>query len=244
MAKATKELKRIAKFLNYVMVLRPDEFGIIPDRNGYYKLKELLKALSEDPQGKTIRKGTLLEIHLSVPDRPLEIEGNLIRPRDYRKIPSMVIETDLPKLLYTAIRKRAWPHVAEKGIGNPSQPPVVLTMDNSLALRIGRRKDPEPVLLTVNTSQATNLGVTFKRFGKFLFIAEQVPKGCFTGPRIEKPKPTKTRETPKEPKVSKTAGSFSVNPEALENIPKHGARPAKRRKDPEWKRHRRKSRKR
>ena len=38
-------LKPLAKFLAYILGNRPDEFGLVPDPDGYVKIKALLKVL-------------------------------------------------------------------------------------------------------------------------------------------------------------------------------------------------------
>lgn len=244
MMHSLKELKKTAKFIGYVLCVRPDEFGLIPDRDGSYRLKELLQALHEDPQGRTIRKGRLNEMALSLPDPPFEINAGLIRPRGPAQPPCLVREVKPPKLLYTAVRRRAYPHVSKKGIPKGPHGRIVLCRDRDLAIRIGRRKDPEPVLLTVNTAQAQKLGVSFMRFGNLIYVADDIPKQCFTGPPVPKQKTgRRTEATAKQQKPAESAGSFIIAPEQLEEHRKH-AKSIRRKKDPDWKRHRRKTRKR
>ncbi len=244
MSRGLKELKKSAKFLHYVLTISPDEFGLIPDQNGYYRLKELLQALQEDPHGKKIRKGRLNEISMSLSDPPFEISSNLVRPRDASRLPSLAKELNPPKLLYTAVRRRAYPHVSAKGLTQGAQPGIVLSADKDLALRIGRRKDPQPVLLTVNTAQARKLDTTFQRFGKLLFVADKIPPGCFSGPPLPKHKPGKPAGAAAKPKrPAEAAGSFLLDTEHLEKKQQY-LKSTGRRKDPEWKRYRRKARKR
>jgi len=40
--------QNLAKMLAYVLGRRPDEFGLIPDAEGFVRIKDLLKALHEE----------------------------------------------------------------------------------------------------------------------------------------------------------------------------------------------------
>ena len=40
--------KQLAKFFNYVLGRRPDEFGLVTDKEGFVKIKELIKATNEE----------------------------------------------------------------------------------------------------------------------------------------------------------------------------------------------------
>ena len=37
--------KQLAKLIDYILSRRPDEFGLVPDKDGYVKIKDLLKAV-------------------------------------------------------------------------------------------------------------------------------------------------------------------------------------------------------
>ncbi len=241
MSRALKELKKTAKFIHYVLAVRPDQFGLLPDSQGFYKLKTFFQAMAQDPLGKKIRPALLRQMALSLDDVPFQLRNDLIRPRNTRDLPAWSQATELPKLLYTTVRRRAHAHVVDKGIGGQ----IILCADKEFALKLGRRKDQSPVLLTVNTDQATRLGVSFKRFGKLLYVADHIPTGCFTGPRVAtRPAPGRNKSGQGQGKKPKTAGSFLVDPAAISNATTGKPRLSKRDKGPAWKRLRRKSRKR
>ncbi len=45
--------QQLAKFISYILARRPDEFGLVPDPNGFVKIKDLLKAI-----GGVLTRGT------------------------------------------------------------------------------------------------------------------------------------------------------------------------------------------
>lgn len=206
--------QNLAKMLAYMLGRRPDEFGLVPDADGFVKTKELLKALHEEDGWGYVNESHLREVHLTVPDPPVELEADRIRA--HRRDPFLAESAPErpPKLLYAAVRRRAYPHVHANGVDPSSHPQVVLTRQREHAERLGRRIDPDPVILTVNVRAAEDQGVTFARFGEHLFLADHIPAGCFGGPplpahpseAVRKPRPADPRPVPPT-----TAGSFAID---------------------------------
>jgi putative RNA 2'-phosphotransferase len=175
--------------LVYVLGRRPDEFGLLPDADGFVRIKDLLKALHEEEGWGYVNLTHLNEVLLSVPGTGLEIRENGIRFVDFDRSALEPAGLELPKLLYACIRRRAYPHVHVEGIHPSSHPRVVLATERALAERLGRRIDPDPVILTVNVRSAAEAGVAFDPSGEGLFLADHIPAGCFSGPPVPKEKP-------------------------------------------------------
>ena len=136
-----KSPKRLAKLLDYILGRRPDEFGLVTDSDGYIKIKELLKALSEEEGLSYVRRAHLDEILLTLPDSSFEISDNSIRSKFRDQLPQLTYVQNPPKLLYTCVRRKAYPHVAEKGIQPTGFSRVILSSSLVMAERLGRRID-------------------------------------------------------------------------------------------------------
>lgn len=133
-----QQLQPFSRILAYILERHPDEFGLIPDKDGFVTIKELLKAFSETDGWRHIRRSHFNELLLVDPDPPVEIKENRIRAKNRDQLPAARPCTDLPRLLYTAIRKKAYPAVKEKGLRATKQSPVVCTADPEAAERLGR----------------------------------------------------------------------------------------------------------
>jgi len=179
-------IRKFAKFLTYVLERSPDEFGLVPNTDGYIKIKELLKAIHEEEGWRHIRQGDIQELQYSMSSPPFEIKDMLIRAknRDHVRMPTPCV--DPPKLLYTCVRSKAHSVVFEKGIRPTKHRKVLLASDTEMALRIGRRTDASPVLLTVQVAKVLENGITFDQVGETLYLAKTIPPGCFTGPPLPK----------------------------------------------------------
>lgn len=239
-----KDPKRLVKFLFYILGHRPDEFGLVPDKHGYVKVKELLKAIHDDADWRFFRKSNLDEILYSVPHPPIEQKDNLIRAKDRAQLAGRTSITNPPKILYTCVRRKAYPFVLENGIAPMGRQHVVLSSNQELAGRIGKRIDTQPVLLTVNVENAMNRGILVLQSGEDLFLTRHIPVGCFSGPSPPKQKaePAKREILPLKERDS-TPGSFfpdlADNREKKQRTKKKG-----RKKEIAWKEERRRMQKR
>jgi putative RNA 2'-phosphotransferase len=206
-----RSAKQLAKFIDYILSRRPDEFGLVADADGFFKIKELIKALNEEEGFRYVRRSHLDEILITLPDPSFEITDKLIRSKARDRLPQRSVAMDTPKLLYTCVRQKAYPHVSNKGIRPTGYSHIVLSSDIDMAERIGKRFDQEPVVLHVNVQQSEIQGVVFLRAGEALYLADYIPEGCFSGPALPKEKPV-----PKQPKKASvspgqpTAGTFFI----------------------------------
>lgn len=180
--------------LTYVLGYRPDEFGLVPDENGFVPFKEMLKALHEEGW-RHIRKSHINELLLSEERQKFDVSHEMIRSRERHWHLNGEAEISLPGLVYAPVRKKAHVSAFEKGIRASGRPYVVLSSDREMALRIGRRRDSEPVLLEVSTGALQKRGTELIAFGS-LFLCSEISPECITGPR-----PSKDLLEPKEKKA-------------------------------------------
>ncbi len=206
-----KSPKQLSKFISYVLGRRPGEFGLVPDDNGYIKIKEFLRAIGEEEGFKYVRKSHINEILVSLPSPPIEVNSNYIRAKLRDKLPNRFQTQNPPKLLYTCVRRKTYPVMMTKGIFPVGFNQVILSSMPDMAERIGKRRDSSPVLLIVQTQKAMAHGTIFYEADKPLFLAESIPIDCFTGPPLSQQKTPGTKlVTPEKPVSPKLPGSFIV----------------------------------
>lgn len=210
----SKNVKQIEKFLFYVLGKRPDEFGILLDIDGFIKITDLARAISEEDGYRFIRDSHIREVLISSNESLFETSDDKIRAIDRSGIEKF--ENIIPKLLYYGAKKRTYGHILEKGIypdhGNRH---IALSSDQSMALRIGKRKDNHPVIVTVPTTISINEGVDLNRVGEYIYVSRHIPASCILGPPLEKiigiqTKKEPPKSTPKPEMFS--PGSFSMKP--------------------------------
>ena len=170
----------------YMLGHRPDEFGLVPDKDGFIKLKELLQAIHEEEGWRHVGQGHIREVLLSKERALFEADEKRIRTCDRRWESDLGHPRyDLPKLLFHPIRSRAHPHVMERGLNAIQGEHFALTSSREMARRIGLRKDQKPVILEISVDQARRTGTDFFTFGK-LFLTEKIPSNAILGPPVSR----------------------------------------------------------
>ena len=206
-----RSLEQLAKFISYILGHNPAEFGLVPDPDGFVKIKDFLKAVSEEEGLKHVRRSNINEILITLPNPPVEIRGNNIRAKPRHAMPKKIPAQNLPKLLYTCVRRKAHPSVLENGIRPMGFSHVILSSEPEMAERMGKRRDPMPVQLVVQTEISLDKGITFYEAGETLYLAESIQPGCFTGPPLPKQKELVTKsDALDEPALDRMPGSFML----------------------------------
>jgi putative RNA 2'-phosphotransferase len=177
----------LAKMLSYVLGRRPDEFGLVPDAEGFVSIKEVLQALHEEPGWTYVRHGHIQEVMVGKERQTFEQIHDRLRAvnRSWSWSASPQIPNILPKRLLAPIRRRAHPVVMDRGLKSTAETCLVLSEDREMALRIGLRRDHEPILIEVLAVRAAEEGVEFIPFGD-LFLSKEIPARFIAGPPVSK----------------------------------------------------------
>ncbi len=238
-----KDPKQLEKLMAYILGRRPDEFGLVPDAKGFVRAKELLKAISEEPGWRYVCKSHIHEVLITSRDKLVVVEGDLIKAAFQDEAARPVAGVVPPKLLYHCVRKKAYPVVCERGIIPMGYPHVLLATTEELAVRVGRRRGHEPVLLTVQAQRAAQAGVEFRRQGELIYIVDHVPVDYFSGPPLPKER-KETTKPQKEPLLAPEflAGSFTVDMERSKELQQQKMKRKRVRKEIAWKKDSRKLR--
>jgi len=227
----------------YILGHKPDEFGLVPDGEGFVTYKEFLWALHEEPGWGYVREGHINEVLLGKDRALFQPKENRIRALDRHWTLDLENRTQaLPKILFVAVRKKAHPVVMEKGLTAGEGRHLVLSPDREMAVRIGRRRDQKPVLLEIMAASARKEGISFYPFGN-LYLADQIPVRFINGPPVSKENvriPVRKREKTLERSADFEAGTFALD---LNRDPDRSRR-AKGKKRKGWKEEARKTRRR
>jgi putative RNA 2'-phosphotransferase len=195
MTRLPRQLEDLAKVLTYLLCHRPDEFGVVLDHDGFVPLKQLLPALAGERGWGHVRRHHLEQLAGLLHPPLFEMAEDRIRglvpgPAHLRRDGE-----DPPALLYTAITPKAHERVFESGLKAPPGQELLLARTREAALKMGRRRSPEPVLVTVQAQAAARQGVYFQGYGEEFFLTLEIPRKFLQLPsppqKPEKPKPEK-----------------------------------------------------
>ena len=178
----------------YILGHRPNEFGLVPDVEGFVTYKELLWAINEEPGWGYVRQGHIHEV-LSGKNRALfQAEDNQIRVFDrHWHLDLDDPSHSLSKILFIPVRRKAHSTVMKKGLISIEGKYLALSSDRDMALRMGRRRDQTPVLLEIMATAAQKEGIYFYSFGHLL-LTNQIHARFIFGPPVSKEEVTGPRE--------------------------------------------------
>jgi len=220
--------------LTYILSHRPDEFGLVLSEEGFIPIKGLLQALAGEPGWGFVRRHHLDQVVGLMSPPAFEMAGEQIRaltpePARRRRPPG----EPPPALLYAAIAPKAHARVWEAGIKPPPGRELVLAATPETALKLGRRRAPDPVLVTVQTQAAIRRGLGFTGYGEGLYLAPALPREVL---QLPPPPQVPVRPQPEKPRPQPpTPGAFTLDLPAI--LPPPAAHKGKGRKKDEapWK---------
>jgi putative RNA 2'-phosphotransferase len=211
--KNQRKVANLSCMMSYMLGTRPDEFGLVPDTEGFISIKEFLKAIHEEPSMGYVRESHVREVLLNNRDGIFEIDGKKIRStkRTFCLIDRVKDRSSPPKILFTGVKRKAYPHILRDGLLPKSKQYVVMAPERDLAVRIARRLDQNAIILQINARTAIENGISFSPFGESLYLAERVPVDYINGPPLPKELPSKGGPLTKESEMS--PGSFILKAE-------------------------------
>ena len=232
MPRLPRELETLNRMLAYLLGRRPDEFGLVLAAGGRISVKQLLQALHEEPGFARVRREDLERLEALVTPPRLEVDGERVRSLD-PAAPELRRDPDgpLPSSLYLAISPKVHPLVMEQGLKPPPGRELILARQPEMARRLGRRRTPDPILVTIQATAAARKGLVFQAYGEELYLtAGAIPREFLQIPALPK-EVLAARPAPK-PKAPPTPGTFLLDlPRMLSGKPDKG----KKRDEPEWK---------
>jgi putative RNA 2'-phosphotransferase len=178
----------LSKLMSYILRHRPDEFGLVLDEDGFVSLKELQRAIAEEPGWSHVRRSHITEVVLTSDRERFEVEDERIRAAYGHSTPHTIRyePTDPPQILYHGTKRKTYPYILRKGLDPMGRRYVHLAASPELAERIGKRRDPKPVLMEIHAQRASEEGITFYQANPMIYLADYVPPGYITGPPVSK----------------------------------------------------------
>jgi putative RNA 2'-phosphotransferase len=195
------EVTALSKLMAYILRHRPDEFGLVLDEDGFISLKELLQAIAEEEGWSYVRRSHIMEVASTSERERFEVQDERIRATYGHSLPHRIHYEPAapPTILYHGTRRRAYPHILHRGLDPMGRSYVHLTTSPELAMRIGKRRDPQPVLLEIQAQRASEEGVPFYQANPLIYLTDHIPPSYINGPPISKVLPEQKRPQKRTP---------------------------------------------
>lgn len=241
----------LAKILPYCIRERPDEFGLVPDNEGWISIKELLCALHEEDGFRGVKLAVIKEAALILKEKEnIEIQEKRIRIIPAQKKWGTPPALENPHtIIYHAVRSKGYPRIKEHGLVPTKRQWIILSITRQMAERLGKRLGPDTVILEIEARKALEKGTNLFTSGDQLILADYIAPEFIHGPPVErilkklakdKEKQKTTKNQKKEQKEETfTPGSFIYSPVTSQQNEKGKGR----KKKIKWKEERKKSKK-
>lgn len=215
--------RTLAKTISYIGYHSPGDYGLFWDDNGTMPWKEFHWALQREPDLGFVRASTLHELQQLGCSLPFVLDGRLLRLRDgvtHTPYPLLIP----PSRLYYGCLRKNLQHAREFGLVSHQRRYVALASQQTLAVSIARRRDPQPVVIEIQAAKAQHDGIAFRLAGEYLYLVEALPPQYLVFPLIS----TKTRgqvgkgdqkdRRSQAPTSVASGGSFQISVEHLRGI--------------------------
>jgi putative RNA 2'-phosphotransferase len=145
-------------------------------------LDVLATALRRGPRWRDVTTDQIREVVAGGGKQRHEIADGRIRARYGHSIPQRLRLTVAlpPAVLFHGTSPAAAEQIALAGLLPSGRQYVHLSSTRDMALAVGRRKSPAPVILSVDTVAASSLGVVFYVGGDLVWLADAVPAATLT----------------------------------------------------------------
>lgn len=213
--------KTLAKTISYISCYAPSEHGLFWNPDGTMPWKELFWALQEDPSLRFVREVHIREISYLGIELPFTMEEGVLRLGSEIGAPEYPVESEPPERLFYACRRKEYPSVLKYGLKASNRPYLGLCSAKGLAVRIGKRRDPEPIVVEILARKAASGGITIRKAGEEMFLAEAIPLELLVCPPMREEELAslaamgKKDKKPKEAPASATPGSFLMGADQL-----------------------------
>ena len=205
----------LSKLMAYILRHRPDEFGLVLDEDGFIAIKEFQKAITEEEGWSHVRRSHIMEVVYTSNRERFEVQGEHIRATYGHSLSQKIqyTPTQPPHGLFHGTRRKTYPHILQRGLNPMGRQYVHLTTSPELAMRIGKRRDPEPLLLEIQAQRAYEDRIPFYQANPLIYLVDHLPPAYISGPPIpkdvsEKQRPPKRESTPVERELP---GSIVLN---------------------------------
>ncbi|EHO53458.1 RNA 2'-phosphotransferase [Lentilactobacillus kisonensis] len=156
------QLTRISKRISYTLRHHPEKIGLSLDPYGRVDLKSFISHFNHH-YGTPISEALIKEIMAQSDKQRYAIEGGTIRALYGHSVPVKPLTAPKmpPKFLYHGTTHAAAKFIVDEGLKKMDRDFVHLSANQQMAVQVGKRRDPSPVIFEVAAMEAANDGGLF-----------------------------------------------------------------------------------
>ncbi len=172
------DYEKLSKEVSYALRHAPQEYGLELDNEGFASIEQLLKAVNDHgAYGRKVIQEDLEHIIETSKKKRHEISGDRIRALYGHSVLRRISKecAEPPSALYHGTTHEALPKIMEAGLLPMGRQYVHLSVDEETALKVGVRRDRNPVLLEVDAASASAGGIAFYVGNDKVWLSDAIP---------------------------------------------------------------------
>ncbi len=233
--------KQLLKFLTYILAYHPEEFGLVPDKNGFFKIKEIFQVLIFTKKFKKLNLQTLKQAFSYYYRDFFEFLENFNLVKAKNTFFSPPINVELWQLynfnkLYSFVKPKIWIKISIEGIWKPYNQYIHMLADKELAENWAKVKG---ALVVEINPKAIPKDTQILSFRNSIFLTDKLPYSALKGPVIDNKFLKKYAPKEKPPERPEPILPFNQSPEPpapIQELPYRKITHGKKKEKP-WKRY-------
>lgn len=169
--------EELSKEISYALRHAPWEYGIELDQEGWVEIACLLEGMRKSKKWKQLEMNDIEKMIETSSKKRHEINQNSIRAFYGHSVPKKIIKKEMipPVFLYHGTTHEAISSILEEGLEAKSRQYVHLSQDIETAIKVGERRDKTPIILVINSEQASKDGIKFYPGNEKIWLSEKIP---------------------------------------------------------------------
>ena len=171
------DYKKLSKLLSYILRHHPEKFNLALEPNGWVDIEILISILRKKPRWSRLTVSDIEKV-MELSDKiRYEIKDNKIRAAYGHSIPVEISNplTIPPEYLYHGTTKTAAEIIKIEGLKSCERLYVHLSQEKEIALKVGKRRDDNPVLIKVMAAKAFNDKIAFYKSSDGIWLSDDIP---------------------------------------------------------------------
>ena len=167
----------LSREISYALRHAPQKYGLIFDDLGWVAVEELITALNKQEEYRSLTIQDIADMIQSSEKKRHEINGNRIRAlyghSTKEKISKKPVQP--PNVLYHGTTHKFLHKILKQGLISKNRQYVHLSQEQETATTVGRRRDDNPVVLSIDALAAWKDGVKFYHGNEMIWLADSIP---------------------------------------------------------------------
>lgn len=179
--KTEKELNKISKFMSLVLRHKPEEANLTLDKEGWVDVSVLKKNLNLNSEELDWIVDNNNKKRFGYNDFKTKIRANQGHSISDVEIDFDIVK-DIPDFLYHGTSSKLLDVLMKEGIKKMSRTHIHLSGDLETAITVGKRKDNNIVVLSINSKKMSEDGLEFFISKNGVYLADNIPAKYLESP--------------------------------------------------------------